>query len=209
MLTFILAILTFLILFKLFSVFGKNQHIPPEADQKAKMKRAILENTANIIEEGQITQIAQSDAQEQELSQLQQKIPDFSSISFLGKAEEMFDSIFNAFANSHHHILKMMLTEHLYEQFAQNIKKREEKDLRQEILIKHKKTAIEKLELLQDKVKIFVDFSVSQMSAIIDANGISFDNPKRLYRDVKHKWMFERNYAEKNWILAKTSCEEV
>ena len=207
MLTFILALIAFVVLAKLFSSFGKYKNISEE-NKDSSIKRAVLDNISNVIQEGQVTQVVQDDAQERDISQLQQKFPDFSSISFLSKAEEMFDSIFNAFADSHHHILKTMLTASLYEQFANNIKKREEKDLRQEILIKHKKTAIEKLELLQNKVKILVDFSVSQMSAIIDVNGVSFDNPKRLYRDVVHRWTFERNYASDSWILSNTSYSE-
>lgn len=136
---------------------------------------------------------------------LQQKFPDFTPTSFLAKSEEMFDAIFNGFANSHHYILKAMLTEKLYESFASQIELRESKNLRQELLIKHKATALDEIQILPEKAQISVAFDVAQMSALVTNEGVSPDNPKRLYRDVTHKWIFERAFSKDNWILSKLS----
>lgn len=136
---------------------------------------------------------------------LQEKFPDFTPAHFLAKAEEMFDAIFNGFANSHHYILKTMLTEKLYERFSSQIERREAKNLHQELLIKHNETTLDEIQILSEKAQIFVTFDVAQMSAMVTSDGISPDNPRRIYRDVIHKWVFERAFGEDNWILSKTS----
>ncbi|MBR1480299.1 MAG: hypothetical protein IJ599_05450 [Alphaproteobacteria bacterium] len=63
--------------------------------------------------------------------------------------------------------------------------------------------------MLAEKVRMFVTFEVSQMSAMIDVDGVSPDNPKRLYREVIHKWIFEREFDKNSWILSKLSSAEV
>ena len=210
----IIAILAFFVIFKLFKEFGKTkdaQATMANDIEKEKLKRAVMDNIVNSINSNsecyEKTQ-EDNDVLEKEVASLQDRFPGFLIVSFLTKAEEIFDTIFNAFANSHHHTLKNMLTEPLYESFAEQIKKREEANLRQEILIKHKKTTMEKIQLLANKAKIFVSFDVSQMSAIINSDGASFDNPKRIYRDVLHKWVFERDTGDESWILSKTSSVE-
>ena len=210
----ILAIIAFLLIFKLFKEFGKTKNEPVvtiDDIENSKMTRAAIEDLlSSINKSGKTVQRIplENENLDSEIIALQERLPGFSPTSFLTKAEEMFDSVFNAFANSHHHTLKENLTEDLYENFASQIQKREENSLRQEILIRHKRTTLEKIQSLASKVRLFVSFDVSQMSAIINADGVSFDNPKRLYRDVIHKWVFEKQRNEDPWILSKTSSEE-
>jgi len=208
MLLLILGIIAFLFFFKLFREFGKTREIiinMNDAD-KEKLKNVIENIVSQQSEEGQTTpEVSENPEVNTEIASLQEKFSDFSPSAFLSKAEEMFDAIFNAFANSHHYLLKTMLTESLYESFASQIEKRESKNLRQELLIKHKNTTLRKIQILSDRAKISVIFDVSQMSAMVDSEGVSFDNPKRLYRDVIHKWVFERAFGKDNWILSKTS----
>ena len=201
-----LVLLSILIFFKLFREFGKTQKIIvnlSEAD-KEKLQKTLEQIIPINIQEQSI----QNQENNKDIAKLQEIFPDFSVDSFKVKAEEIFDAVFNGFANSHHHILKALLSENLYEDFAIRIQKREEKDLRQELLIKHKQTKLEKIQRLSEKVRIFVTFEISQMSAMVNIEGVSFDNPKRLYRDVIHKWIFERDYKKENWIVSKTSASE-
>jgi predicted lipid-binding transport protein (Tim44 family) len=208
MITPILAILAFLLLVKLFSTLGKYSKISIQTFPKDKRSYKPLNNSMNMVSEIKEKNLLNKNINEEIILELQEKVSDFSPLSFLNKAEEMFDAIFNAFANSHHHILKSMLTESLYEQFAENIRKREEKNLRQEILIKHNKTYINDIHITHDKTTVLVEFDVAQMSAIIDSSGNSSDNPKRIYRDIIHKWLFSNYYDEKHWILSQTSSME-
>ena len=208
MLLYILITIAFLIFFKLFREFGKTREIiinMNDAD-KEKLKNVIENIVAQHSEEGPTDSNPSTNPElDREVINLQEKFSDFSPSAFLVKAEEMFDAIFNGFANSHHYLLKTMLTEDLYESFAAQIEKRESKNLRQELLIKHKKTTLDKIQILSEKAKILITFDVSQMSAMVNSEGVSFDNPKRLYREVIHKWVFERTFGKENWILSKTS----
>ena len=104
-----------------------------------------------------------------------------------------------------HYLLKSMLTENLYESFLAQIERRNAKNLRQEILLKHKETRIDKIAVFADNAEILVIFDVSQMSAMVNNEGISFDNPKRIYRDIIYKWIFKRTFGTDNWILSKIS----
>ena len=206
MLLLFLILISVLIFFKLFREFGKTQKIIVNLSKTDKEKlQKTLEEIIPINRKDQLTSTQKND---RDLLQLQEKFPDFSMDSFLIKVEEIFDAVFNGLANSHHHILKTLLSENLYKDFAAQIQKREQRDLRQELLIKHKKTKLEKIQFLAEKVRMFVTFDVSQMSAMVNIEGVSFDNPKRLYRDVIHKWIFEREYKKENWIVSKTSASE-
>lgn len=207
MLLLFLILISVLIFFKLFREFGKTQKIIVNLSKadKEKLQKALEE----IIPINMKEQSTSTQENNKDLLQLKEKFPDSSIDSFLIKAEEIFDAVFNGLANSHHHILKTLLSEDLYENFAVQIQKRERRDLRQELLIKHKKTKLEKIQFLAEKVRIFITFDVSQMSAMVNIEGVSFDNPKRLYRDVIHKWIFEREYKKENWIVSKTSASEV
>ncbi len=207
MLLLFLILISVLIFFKLFKEFGKTQRIIVNLSESDKEKlQKTLEEIIPINMKNKYASIQEND---KDLSLLQEKFPDFSIDSFLIKTEEIFDAVFNGLANSHHHILKTLLSENLYEDFAAQIQKREQRDLRQELLIRHKKTKLEKIQFLAEKVRIFITFDISQMSEIVNIEGSSFDNPKRLYRDVIHKWIFEREYKKENWIVSKTSSYEV
>jgi predicted lipid-binding transport protein (Tim44 family) len=203
-------LISILLFYKLFKEFGRTREVFINLSDvdKEKIKKAIEQIVPVNAQESLENQNIDSE-QLKNVEMLQEKFPDFSLQSFLIKAEEMFDAIFNGLANSHHHILKTMLTNDLYEEFAKQIQKREERNLRQELLIKHKQTKLEKIQLLAEKVRIFISFEISQMSAMVNIDGVSFDNPKRLYRDVIHKWIFERDYTSDNWIVSKTSASEV
>lgn len=207
MLLFVLILISVLIFWKLFNEFGKTHKIVVNLSESDRKK---LEQTLDKIIQinAQNQNVQNAKYENPDVEKLKAKFPDFSVDSFLIKTEEIFDAVFNAFVNSYHHTLKSLLTEDLYEDFAVQIHKREVKNLRQEILIKHTETQLEKIQILSDRVRVFVKFEVSQMSAMVDIEGVSFDNPKRLYIDVIHKWIFERAYDQKNWIVSKTSASE-
>ncbi len=202
-----LLLIAFFIFFKLFREFGKTHQVIVNLSESDKEKlQKTLEEILPVKQS--MPRSKTPSIKDQNIKKLQEIFSDFSVDSFKAKAEEMFDAIFNGFANSHHHILKMFLTEDLYENFAAQIQKREQRDLRQELLIKHKKTKLEKIQFLSEKARVYITLEVAQMSAMVNIEGVSFDNPKRLYRDVIHKWIFERDYNKSNWIVSKTSAVE-
>lgn len=213
MLLVFLIVLSVLIFFRLFRAFGNPEKIIVSMDpeDREKLKELVEKVVSTDAQRGNSVKSADKPSKElvDGIVSLQAKIPDFSLSAFLAKADGMFDTVFDAFANSRHIDLKAALSSELYESFASQMKRREEKNLRQELKIKHKKTTLDKIQMLAEKVRMFVTFEVSQMSAMIDVDCVSPDNPKRLYREVIHKWIFEREFDKNSWILSKLSSAEV
>jgi predicted lipid-binding transport protein (Tim44 family) len=143
-----------------------------------------------------------------EILQIQAAFSEYQNKSIVTDLETMFDAIFQMFANSRHEELKKMLSASMYESFAEQIAKREEKNLRQEIDIKHTKTTISKVENCEQKIVLIVLFDVSQMSATINSEDVSYDNPGRLHINIRHKWIFERaKVDDSKWVLTKTTID--
>lgn len=143
--------------------------------------------------------------------EVKNKYPDFVAEVFIKQAELIFDEVFNAFASSQHQTLKSKLSERLYEQFASQIKRREDNNLRQEISISHKSTTIENIKIGTTALEITVKFVVEQVSAMVDINGVSYDNPSKLSRKVQHTWVFVSLFTETSpkWLVTKTSAKEI
>ncbi len=132
--------------------------------------------------------------------------------SFFDSMNIIFDEIFSAFANSRYDVLKERLSPSLYDSFSEQIRKREEKNLRQDLSIEHISNEIKSVDVFpSNRVEITISFIVSQMSALVNDDGISPDNPNRLSMEVEHIWSFSRefqsdeNSSPSNWILIKTS----
>lgn len=221
----VVMILAFVMFLFLFREFGKKRGNEQEisafdspdssktqkTDEKNKLTINDIEKILSSIKKDQTEEQVlnvKSGRLSGEIEAIKKYFPGFLPEVFLAKSEEVFDSVLNAFANSHYHTLKEKLTENLFEKFGEQIKKRESRNLRQEILIRHKKTTIEKIQVLANKVKLFVAFDVAQMSAIINADGVSSDNPKRIYRDIIHKWIFDSKIDNEKWVLSQTSAVE-
>ncbi|MDR1234015.1 MAG: TIM44-like domain-containing protein [Holosporales bacterium] len=201
MITIILAVLSLLIFFYLFQRLGKTKNVPYI---ELVIKEHIIKRFESVDSSSDLNDTHSSDE-----ILLKQKFPDFVLADFLNESEIVFDSIFQAFAAADCDVLKINLSSPLYNGFIEQIQKRNDLNLKQEILIKHIKTTLNKAQMLVTKAKLFVSFEVSQMSAILNSDNVSFDNPKKIYRSVVHSWIFERKYEAEKWILAKTSCVEL
>jgi predicted lipid-binding transport protein (Tim44 family) len=151
----------------------------------------------------------QSIKEEQVIDNLDEKSVNVSNISdsnLKNDLELIFDNVFTAFAESKHDLLKKNLSPEMYESFAFQITKRESRNLRQEICIKHIETVIEDTKHIDDYTILTVLFKVSQMSATINEEGVSFDNPQKLHIEVCHKWTFRKSAADKDqWTVIQTS----
>ena len=65
------------------------------------------------------------------------------------------------------------------------------------------------IQILTQQIQLLVIFDIKQMTAMVDINGKSFDNPEKLYRNVRHKWVFETDVTSENWIITKTNSKEL
>ncbi|MDR0640264.1 MAG: TIM44-like domain-containing protein [Holosporales bacterium] len=201
MITIILAALSLLIFFSLFQKLGKTKNVSCLGLGLKSQISAQLARAAPVVARGK-------DPSHDEML-VRQKFPNFVIEDFLVEAESTFNTVFNAFAMADCDVLKAELSTPLYNGFVEQIQKRKDLNLKQEILIKHIRTTLNKVQMLVTKAKLFVSFEVSQMSAILNSENVSFDNPKKIYRNVLHSWIFERKYDSERWILVKTSRVEI
>ncbi|MBR1943889.1 MAG: Tim44/TimA family putative adaptor protein [Alphaproteobacteria bacterium] len=226
LLSLVLFFITIYIFIKLYSVFGNSKYdnnIRKENEHDNKTKTAIEalinsssnnENTQTIVKPVQIVDPKLS----YDILKVKEIIPDFVPEVFLKNAEKTFDTIFDAFINGKHQVLKSLLDEDLYNSFANQIKRREDQNLRQEINIIHQQTSLSDIIVSYKSIQLVVVMDVKQMAAMVDINGQSLDNPNRLYRNVQHKWTFETSILGKdnevnstyipNWIITRTSSIE-
>lgn len=231
LLLFIILIVAY-IFTKLYSVFGNskydnnNTYDSNKAKQETKTKTAIealinsssdqKSNALTVVKPAQIVDPKLSD----ELLKVKEIIPDFVPEVFLKNAEKTFDDIFDAFVNGKHQVLKELLEEQLYYSFANQIKRREDQNLRQEINIIHQQTSLADIRVSYKSIQLLIVMGVRQMAAMVDINGQSIDNPNRIYRNVQHKWIFETSILvdnnnqdtqkyEPKWIITQTSSSEI
>ena len=215
--TVLLVFITVFIFMKLFNSFGNskynNESITRESmtqESEKKMKTALnLEQPQNPIVQSTIQPVDNSFAND--IIMIKNRFENFVPEIFLKQAEQIFDKVFNAFVDSQHQILKESLSEKLYENFAVQIKKRDDKNLRQEMTIEHLKTSLKKIYISSDVIQLLVSFEVSQVVAMVDINGNSLDNPNKIARKVQHAWLFESSKSnnELKWIIVKTSSNEL
>ncbi len=202
MVLFLFLLFALIVFFKLYKSFGKVQFSNPNNFVRIKPATETVNTDKKISEDDKRISL--------KINELKTMYPDFIPEVFIKQSEQTFDEVFNAFASSQHQTLKSRLSEKLYEQFANQIQKREENNLRQELSITHKETKIKDINISSISVEITINFIVEQVSAMIDVNGISPDNPNKLSRTVSHTWVFSSNISEKqNWIVIKTSAKEV
>jgi predicted lipid-binding transport protein (Tim44 family) len=135
--------------------------------------------------------------------------PDFELIPFIEKAERLLLLVLEAFTKSDYDTLSSVLTADLYESFVVQIQKRDKLEFKQEILVQHKSSSIDDVQILDDRVSLLVSFCISQMSAIYKKDGSPVDNPNKIYRKIMHKWTFERMISDANWLISKTSLAEI
>jgi predicted lipid-binding transport protein (Tim44 family) len=205
MFSIVLAFIAFVIFYGLFRVFGRTQNMIIKVDGETKDKFIKLFEEIAKTTPTEAQKISSTTPLQNKILKLQERIPNFSTLTFLKKAEEMFDAIFDAFIKAQHETLQSMLSSSLYKSFADMIARRSEKNYIQELLIKHNKTSITTVRLLQNKASLTIEFDVTQMSALMRSDGTPIDNPNKISRDVLHTWIFERAYKYSEWKLTGTS----
>ena len=187
---------------RLFKIMGKNEYSNHETTPSIKPAVESLNAKSNNTK--------QNNSLTSKILAVKNVYSDFVPEIFVKQAEQTFDEVFNAFASSQHQVLKTKLSESLYEQFATQIQKRELHNLRQEISIKHKNTEIMDIKVTPSNIEITVNFKVEQVSAMVDMNGVSIDNPSKLSRSVQHVWVFvANNVSQPEWIITKTDAKEL
>jgi predicted lipid-binding transport protein (Tim44 family) len=146
---------------------------------------------------------------ETSLAGLKEKDTDFNEDTFLNGSSRAFEKIVIAYANSDHTLLKKLLSKDVYAKFAEAIEERQKSNHQMEASIDYVDAEIIDIKITKLSASITVQFKSEQMLAMVNADGISFDNPARLKTRVIDIWTFKRNFSSSSsiWVLVKTESK--
>lgn len=212
---FLVLVLTFLVI-RLWRLLGTQEGFQPRKTEKKQEDLMFFSGSSFGSEiqgaEGELTRLY-------EAPQLPDVAPEVNKValeailkkrfiskdipSLLGRFEEVFKQVIEAYAAAHHRTLKDVLVEQVYESFAQQIEKREAKGLTLTVEICDLKAHLKSFKAAEIDVDFVVQFTSEQMFQTSNADGESFDNPAKLFVPKTENWTFRyRTRARKFIILA-------
>lgn len=114
----------------------------------------------------------------------------FDAVSLMKKCEEMFRELLEAFAASHHATLKKHMSKDVYESFALQMERREQKGVSLRLEVRNLQTTLQNLRKTSQGIEAEVVFRSEQMSMTVNAQGESFDNPSQIFVPKVDTWVF-------------------
>ena len=106
------------------------------------------------------------------------------------RCETLFNDLLEAFAASHYKTLKKHMSKAVYESFAHQMEKREQKGLTLHLDVRQLQTTLQNLQQTSQGIEVVVSFASEQMSRTTNAQGESFDNPAQIFVPKKDIWTF-------------------
>ncbi len=133
--------------------------------------------------------------------------PELTPDNFLDGAKSAFEMVLEAFRERDHDTLKMLLDKPLYQQFADAIKKDEEKGEKNETtLVAITKAEITEAKLVGNKATVTVSFTSDQIQITRDKDGniIAGDASEEI--EIDDTWRFSRDLksSDPNWTIIDT-----
>lgn len=111
--------------------------------------------------------------------------------SITKQCESLFHSLLEAFASAHHKTLKKYLSKDVYESFAQQIEKREARNLILRLEVRDIKATLKSYHATRQGLEVTVEFSSEQMLMTVNPQGESFDNPAQIFIPKVDMWTFD------------------
>lgn len=181
----ILLILVFILVVRLFTLFGRRAGFEPESFSVPSVPD--VDSMKNVTESYFVTP---------ELEQkIQRDIPGFDAAKFVKTCENLFLDTIDAFQKAHRQQLKKYVSEKVYKSFSKQISKREKESCYMEFLVQDVTIKISEYAICRDHINIDVCIACEQMLATWNAQGESFDNPSRLFVPKMHIWTFCKSFA--------------
>lgn len=145
------------------------------------------------------------------LAKIQAADPGFDPAQFLDGARMAFEMIINAFASGDKATLQPLLSDAVYQGFAQAIDERHSKgeSLSTTIVSMDEATMVD-ARLVDHKAQITVRFKSEQINVVRDADGNEVDTGAAAVETLTDIWTFERDTrsADPNWYLIATRSGE-
>ncbi len=190
------AIIAVVIISKLYNVLGKGSNIPHIIPEQ-------------VIEEDRVDLEAEKYPQfHSVLSDITKKENSFLLSDFVSGAEKAFSMIINAVDNNNQEILKLLLSEKIYNDFNNEIKRRIEKCERYHTtIVAICSQVIEDISLVKNNITIKVKFTSEQIKIIKDQSGNIIRGDPGVTELVEETWSFQRNIksSDVTWILISVS----
>lgn len=135
------------------------------------------------------------------------KDPSFTATRFIQGAKGAFEMVFDAFAKGDKQTLKMLLSDHVFQDFSKAIAEREEQDQKTETtLVSVQARDITQAELAGNMAQLTVHFLSEQVTLVRNGKGDIVEGDPSDIKQVEDHWTFERDVTSKNpnWKITET-----
>lgn len=208
--TILLLAATAFIFYRLWSILGSRDGFEKKMDwnvgqnDQQKQEDNIIVLSQDKVEE--IYEKSSFDDFDKSISKIKCLEPDFEIEQFLKGAQKAFKLIVTLFAEGKLDKLSHLVSPQIYEKFRQAIDERKSRQEQLEIEFSDIQSELSAIEFEDDKALVTVIFESQQISATINADGLSYDNPSRLVATVRDVWTFKKDLDSRTkiWILSKT-----
>ena len=137
-----------------------------------------------------------------------QKIdPSFETDGFIAGATKAFEWILQAYVDGNGKVLKSLLSQDVYNNFANEIRQREKANLRiEDTLVGINHAEILDISLNKAEAQITVKIISDQVNALIDSEGKAVEGDPNKVVEITDIWTFTRDLksGDPNWILTAT-----
>lgn len=141
------------------------------------------------------------------LAEIKNKDASFNATVFLSGAKMAFEMVFDAFAKGDKNTLQMLLSQDLYNHFANDIDGREKQEVKTETtLVSVAAKAISTAKLDKNMAQISVHFESEQVTVERGKNAEIVSGDPSDISNVVDEWVFERDITSKNpnWKIIET-----
>jgi predicted lipid-binding transport protein (Tim44 family) len=145
-----------------------------------------------------------------ELEKLRQNDPNFDPGAFLEGAKSAYEMIINAFTQGEEAVLRNLLADDVYSNFAKVIADRASRgETASTTLVAMNKAVLDHVEILGPTARIGVLFSVKLISCVRDKTGDVIEGHADKVVDVNDLWTFAREIRSRdpNWRLVATATQ--
>lgn len=198
---------------RLYGVFGtrgnekKVRVIIKSFDGESEDKLA--ENIAQIIKENNVIDNKKEGCFENisEQDKILAQIKGFDKTTFLQSACQVFELVLTAFSSGNIENIKGLVSKKIWDALKKIIIFRKENNIISEVdFIGFKKSEIKDVKMLNNKVKIVVEFESEQVNILKNADGEVLEGDENFVQRITDVWTFERSLdvKSKNWLLVST-----
>ena len=221
----ILAIIAVFILAKLFSVLGSGdssdsikrndaQNTPQSSNNavvNVDFKTKSINNPAQPAPAPRNPSIIEPEITDPELlgriSDIQKKDARFTPGTFLSGASVAYEMVVQAFNRADVDTLKRLLSAKVFDLFNREIETAiKQGSYPETTIVAMKESTIEKIEIVRNKVKIFVRFVAEEVNVLKDKEGNIVEGDPSSIQEISDQWVFERDLRsnDPNWTIVAT-----